>query len=468
MIAQRITYNIIFNGVAKVLSIALALFAIGMLARYLGTDGFGKYSTMLAFFGFFAAIGDFGLYAIATREISRENADESWILSRVFTLRMLISLVISLCTIIFVWFLPYEKDVQISILIASMAFIFSSGYGLINGLFQKHIAMDKVAIAELSGKLLQVATIIYVVKAQLSFFYVALGLLLTMLWSFIVLLFWSRKYARISFQIDWAYGKKFLRESAPMGISAIVTFLYFKCDTILLSFIQSQHDVGIYGAAYKIIETLIFFPAMVVGLVYPLFSRYIISDTTLFNKITNIIIKIFTIILIPLIITTYFLSSEIMRVVGGESFVEAAPALRILIFALGFIFFGQLFTNILIAGSQQKKLMIISVIAALVNIGANVILIQKFSYMGAAYVSVLTESFVAIAAIILTIRKTAFTLVPMRLSYAFAAGCVMLAISIFAPVPHPYGTSLGLLMYITLLFSFRVITWNDIMQLLSK
>lgn len=468
MIAKQITYNVIVNGVAKVISIALALFAIGMLTRYLGTDGFGKYTTMLAFFAFFGAIGDFGLYSIATREISRENADERSILSRIFTLRLIISLFISLCTMIFVWFLPYERDVQISILIASMAFIFSSSYGLLNGLFQKYIAMDKVALSELSGKLIQVGIIIYVIKTELSFFYVALALFLTMLWSFSTLFLLSRKYTKIYLCIDIAYWRAFLKESAPMGISAIVTFLYFKCDAILLSLIKDQHDVGIYGAAYKIIETLVFFPAMVVGLVFPLLSRHITSHIDVFNKISNIIIKIFTIILIPLTIATVLLAGEIIQVVGGEAFADAAPVLQILIFALGFMFFGQLFTNILIASSQQKRLMYVLVVAAVINISANIILISQYSYIGAAYVSVFTEAFVTICTIYYVLKKTPFMYVSMRLSYAFFAGSIMLILGILLPFGHVYGVVIGLLAYLILLFAFRVITRNDIMQLLTK
>ena len=63
---------------------------------------------MLAFFAFFSAVGDFGLYSIATREISRKNAKEETILSKIFTLRLIISLTIFTLTTVFVWFLPYE------------------------------------------------------------------------------------------------------------------------------------------------------------------------------------------------------------------------------------------------------------------------------------------------------------------------------------------------------------------------
>ncbi|HIP50401.1 MAG TPA: hypothetical protein EYG99_03040, partial [Candidatus Pacebacteria bacterium] len=282
MIAQKITYNIIVNGVAKVFSIALALFGIGILSRYLGTDGFGKYTIMLTFFAFFSAIGDFGLYSIATREISRDGADEHWILSRIFTLRLIISTAIFSLATIFVWFLPYAHDVKVGILIAAGAFIFSSSYGLLNGLFQKHLAMDRVALVELSGKAVQITILFIIVQLKLSFVVVAFALFATMFWNFFFIFIFSRKFTKITLYTDKTYWKSFIKESTPMGISAFVTFLYFKIDTILLSFFTTSSDVGIYGAAYKIIETLIFFPAMVIGLIFPLFSRYIFTDKKIF------------------------------------------------------------------------------------------------------------------------------------------------------------------------------------------
>lgn len=468
MIAQKITYNIIINGITKVLSIGLALFGIGMLARYLGTEGFGKYTTMLAFFALFSAVGDFGLYAIATREISRENAKEDWIFSRIFTLRLLISCIIFLLSAIFVWFLPYEYDLRISILIAGCAFIFSSSFGLLNGIFQKYIAMDKVAFVELSGKFIQIAIIISVVKLELDFIIVALALFTTMLWDFVLLFFLAQKYVSFSLTIDRTYWRKFLIEALPMGISAIVTFLYFKVDAILLSFFQSQSDVGIYGAAYKIIETLIFFPAMVIGLVFPLFSRYIFTDKELFIKISNIILKFFTILLIPLVISTLFLATDIVLIVGGAEFIASAAVLQILIFALAAIFYGQLFTNILIASSLQKKLMYALVVAACVNIVANLILIPLYSYTGAAIVSVFTEVFVVITTALIAIRFTSFCFTSIKVLQIILSGAAMIILYITLPFTHFITAFCAVTFYIILLFVFRVITRDDIIHILPK
>ncbi len=468
MIAQKITYNIIVNGVAKVFSIALALFGIGILSRYLGTDGFGKYTIMLTFFAFFSAVGDFGLYSIATREISRDDARESWILSRVFTLRLIISTVIFSITTVFVWFLPYEYDVRVGILVAAAAFIFSSSYGLLNGLFQKHIAMDKVAFVELSGKVVQIIILFIIVQFKLNFIVVALALFTSMLWNFFFIFILSHKFTKITLRIDCSYWKSFIKESAPMGISAFVTFLYFKIDTILLSFFTTSSDVGIYGAAYKIIETLTFFPAMVIGLIFPLFSRYIFTDTKIFIKISNIILKLFTLITVPLIIIIFFLAPNIIAIVNGHEFNASTTVLQILIFALASIFFGHLFTNILIAGSQQKKLMMILIATAIINITTNIIFIPIYSYTGAAVISVITELFVVVLTASIALLYTPYKFRSIKLPFILLAGGAMIILHITLPFAPFIIASISFTVYAILLFAFRVIKRDDIIQILPK
>ena len=68
---RKIAYNVVFSAAAKMAGTVLALVGIGFITRYLGKDGFGDYSTVLAFFFFFGALADLGLYSISTREISR-------------------------------------------------------------------------------------------------------------------------------------------------------------------------------------------------------------------------------------------------------------------------------------------------------------------------------------------------------------------------------------------------------------
>jgi O-antigen/teichoic acid export membrane protein len=405
-LAGRIAYNVVFNAVAKIISTALALVAIGFVTRYLGKDGFGNYATMLAFFAFFNAIGDLGLQSVTAREISREGAKESHIMSNILTLRMIISLIILVLTPALTFFLPYSADLKFAIIIAAAAFVFSSISMTLNGIFQKHLAMDKVATIELGGKLIQLGIIILAVQKNLGFTAVAIALLGYMIFNTLVVFWISRRYFTFSFQFDWHYWKGFLAQSIPLGIASIVGFAYFKADTILLSFLKSSADVGIYNVAYKVIENLIFFPAMVAGLVLPLLSRFIFTDRDKFNLIADKTFKVFLVLVAPLVIGVFFLAPQIVNVIGGAGFPESAGVLRILIFALAFIFFGQFFNTILVVSNLQSKLMKALFVTALINIVLNFFLIPHYSYTGAAFTSVLTEMLVVIFSFALVYRYT--------------------------------------------------------------
>ena len=462
-IARKIAYNVVFNVIAKILSTILALVGIAFITRYLGTNGFGDYSTVLAFFAFFGAVADLGLYTITTREISRPNADEKKILGNAFTLRLFSSVAVFLLTPVLVFFLPYSHDVKLGILIAAASFVFSSTYMVLNGVFQKNLAMDKVAAIEVLGKLLQIIIIILAVKSNLGFTTIILSILASMIFNFVAVVFWVGKYVPLKLQFDFSYWKKFLKEAAPLGISAIVVFAYFKMDTILLSVLKTNTEVGIYNAAYKVLENISFFPAMIIGLVFPMFSRHIFSDKKHFAYLANETFKVFLILVVPLVIGTLFLSEGVIHLIGGDAFAQASNTLRILIFALAFIFFGGFFNGILIAGNHQKKLLWAFIICAIFNIIANIIFIPLFSYTASAIISTLTELLVAAMSFALTLKYVGYIPSVRFLPHILFSGGVMAIFLYFFQMHGFFFLVLtGALVYLLFLWLTRTITIKEL------
>ncbi len=403
-VARKIAYNVAFNSAAKIFSTILALVGIGFITRYLGKEGFGDYATVLAFFSFFTHLADLGLYSVTVREISRIDADEKKIIGNIVSLRILASIIVFLLALTIIKFLPYPQEVQRGILIAAAAFVFSSGYMVLNGIFQKKLIMYKVAVVESMGKIIQTGFIILAVIMDWGFTIIIVSLLVYMLFNFIIVFFLSRRYVKFKIEMDFSYWKKFLKESLPMGISIFITFLYFKMDTILLSVIKTSADVGIYSAAYKIIENITFFPAMIIGLILPLISRYIFSNKEKFEDILNKTFKVYFLLVVPLVVGIMFLSDGVINLIGGAGFEESANVLRILVFALAFIFFGHFFNSILLAGNLQKKLMVALAFCAVFNITANLVLIPLYSYTGAAITSVFTEILVVLLTFYLVLK----------------------------------------------------------------
>ncbi|MDQ1283829.1 MAG: Polysacc synt protein [Patescibacteria group bacterium] len=407
-VARKIAYNVLASSASKIASTVLALVSIGFITRYLGKDGFGDYATVLAFFAFFSAISDLGLYQISTREISREGADAEKIMGNVFTLRIVSAAAVVFVSPLVVWFLPYSSEVKMGIIVAGAAYLFSSAYQILNGIFQKNLSMDKVSFSELGGKILQVLFIIAAVKFNLGFAWIIFSLLVYMTFVFFAVFFFSRRYVRVKLRFDWDYWKTFLKQSLPMGGAAVITFLYFKMDTLLLSVMKGSADVGVYNAAYKVLENITFFPAMIVGLVLPIMSLNVFSNRVEFESVANKTFKFFAIMTIPLVVGTLFLADGIIDLIGGAGFSESAYVLRILVFPLALIFFGHLFNAVLIVSNLQKKLMAVLGVAAFLNIGLNLIFIPKYSYVSAAYVSLATELAVVALAAGLVVKKVKY------------------------------------------------------------
>jgi O-antigen/teichoic acid export membrane protein len=290
-----------------------------------------------------------------------------------------------------------------------------------------------------------------------------------MITSFLMVLAWARQYVKIRLRFDFGTWKRFLRESYALGIAAVITFVYFKVDTIMLSVMKSSADVGIYNAAYKVLENLSFFPAMIVGLIFPLMSKYVYAERDKFEEIANKTYKVFMLIVVPLVIGTLFLADGIIRAIGGGGFSESAAVLRVLVFAIAFIFFGNFFNAVLIAAGLQKKLLFVMAIAAIFNVAANLIFIPKFSYTAAAYISAMTEFIVTFGTFLYAAKKLKYYPRSENLGGILVSGAAMaIALYLLRGKNFIIAGMAGMLVYLVFIVIFKAVGAEEITSIISK
>lgn len=469
-LARRIAYNVVFNSALKVVStVFIALLSIRLITGYLGQEGFGEYATVLAFFAFFGAIGDLGLATVTTREIARRDDEEATILGKIAALRLVASISLILIAPIILFFLHYRNEVKFGIFIAVVALLFAQLSTLLHSIYQKRLKMDRVAMVEFIGKCLQLGLIYLVVRLDLGFTALVGVLLANMGFNAGLVFLISRSIVRFSLKFDTAFWRVFLKDSLPLGAMAIITFLYFKMDTILLSFLRPAAEVGIYNVAYKIMENLVFFPAMLAGLILPVLSRAYRGDREKFQEIAHKTAKVFLILVLPIILGMIFLAPDIIRIVSGSGFEASADVLRILAFSLGGIFFGHYFNMLILVGNIQKKLMFLLLGVACINITLNIMLIQALSYRGAALASAVTELLVVLVSGILVGYKTGFIPKPDGLVSILASACAM-GITLYFLTPGPFilvGVG-AVLVYALSLWVLKAITHEEIASVFSS
>jgi len=201
----------------------------------------------------------------------------------------------------------------------------------------------------------------------------------------------ARRYIKVGLSFDLNYWFKILKATWPIALSIVLTLIYFKIDIILLSLMKPQGDVGIYGLAYRVLESLIFFPAMFAGIMMPILSKSAVSDIALFREVFKKSFRAIAIFAFPVVGGGVVLSYSITNLIGGRDFLAAGAPMQALFIAIGVIFFGNLLGRAIIALDLQKKAIGVYLFGVILNTVLNLIFIPKYTYMGAAWTTVITE-----------------------------------------------------------------------------
>ncbi|MDX1535326.1 MAG: flippase, partial [Candidatus Spechtbacterales bacterium] len=262
------------------------------------------------------------------------------------------------------------------------------------GVFQKYIQIYKAAIAEVLGRAVQLGLVWYFFQNNSELLFFLSALIVGSFVIFITNFIFARRLVRFNLKTSLKEWKRIIKTTYPIAVSLVFTLLYFKLDTILLSIMKSQEDVGIYNAAYKVLETIIFFPAAFIGLMLPRLSEYIKESKEKFSDLLSSLNDIMTISALPVVVGGFLVSESMVYLIGGSEFLLASAPLQVLFFAIGIIFYGTLYGNTVIALGIQKKAMWAYFWGFALNFIANLVFIPKYSYMGAAWTTLITEIFV--------------------------------------------------------------------------
>ncbi|MFH1426001.1 MAG: oligosaccharide flippase family protein [Candidatus Kerfeldbacteria bacterium] len=490
-VARKIAQNTAIQVGGKLIGTVLSLIAAGFVLRYLGDAGFGKYTTIVAFLQVFGILMDFGLYIIMIKKLAVLDDNSTKTASNIFTLRVISGIGVLALAPLAAWIISfwnglYTPEIITSIALTTFFFLFVSLNQLLSGIFQKFLRTDWIALAELAGKAVLLFATLNVIWAGLDLIWVMATRVVSSGTNFLVNFLASRKYIKLRFTLDWALTKEIIKEAWPIALSIFFGLMYFKGDTVILTFFESEQVVGWYGAPYKILEVMITFPAMFAGLVLPVITNaWKTADTERFRRMLQKSFDALSFIAIPMIAGTLVLAPDIIQVIAGNEFGNSVPILRILIVAAAAIFVGTLFTYLVVALDKQRTMIFGYAFAAVTSLVGYFIFIPRYSIYGAAWVTVYSEIAILLIALGIVLYTSRVHLSLYRLLKAVLSSAIMfLLLAYLAPVcrdilfsfANPTWAAVytlaiavpaGGLVYVLLLFLSRGLSIKDVRSLTS-
>ena len=472
-LAVRTARNTVMVVAARLVSKVLVLAVVLIVIRTMGDENYGRFTSLVVYSALVSIVADLGLRPLFTREVAKQRTRLTPYLNSILSLKLVLS--IPVLVVLFVAIrvgLPSLSDYVLP------TFVLLISQSFANQLRATFYAVGKLryeAYAIIGETVVLFAAAMVVVLLRLEWWYFlyvyAASYLFTCVFSIIITRF--RFDHRFRFDLNGARLSMLARESLPFALAFIITTLYFKVDVPILKFFTTFAAVGIYSAAYKFLEAVIFVPQTLMDPIYPSLAMLAHDNRERLSGAAIKAYKLLAVTGVPVALGMIVFARPIIEytIPGFEA---AIPVLQVLSLGVLFLFLNNVFIYTLNAMGRQSDSTRLAVMSLVLNVVLNLILIPLPNpyvggYMGAAWATVLTEVALFLGGWYL-LRRHLFALpivtslrgvLPSGVVCGVAMGAVVLGMGAHLPV-YLLALVIGGLVYPAALFVTHAFTADEI------
>jgi O-antigen/teichoic acid export membrane protein len=396
--------DVIFQIGARILNLAIGVGVTILLARALGDEGFGEWSTILVVIQLASYFTSFGVEGVVVREAAADPEREDEWFGALLVLRGLLSIpgmVVGLVVLILI----HDNT---SMLIAGVILLLQAPFNIgasLRVVHQLRVRNRFPMIVLTANSVLWGAAVacIYVVGGGVVPFAVAMTVVgaLTATAQAVAAI----KIAKPSLRPTRAAVLHLARVGIPVGISGLLVLAYANIDQILVFSIDGSAGAGLYGSAYRIIEQAQLVPISLLTTMLPIMTAAWSRDQQRAKRIAWLSAEYLSVTSLGGLAVALVVNEDLMSLLYGADFAAAGPALAVLAGSFCFICFGYLTMNLILIVNRQKLLVMIGLVGLAFNVGGNLILIPAWGFIGAAWMTLFTEAFIILVTVLILKRE---------------------------------------------------------------
>lgn len=385
---KNIKVNAVLNMIKTISSIIFPLITFPYVSRVLMPENIGKVNFGSSFVSYFSLIASLGIGTYAIRECSakRDAKDElSKTASQIFSINVITTIIAyALMAITLLLFRDFDSY-RTLIIIQSTAILFTTlGCDWLNS------AMEDFAFITIRSIAFQFISLILMfvfVHEPSDYMKYAAITVVASSGANIVNIFYRRRYCVVRFvrEMEW---RKHLKPITLLFVMLLAQTVFNSADVTMLGLMRGDIEVGYYSTAVKITHLINQIISSILWVAMPRLSKLFIEED--FENINKLLRKIFIGFIslgLPCAIGCICLSKEIVEVIGGPSYANAALPLVILMIGFLFDLVGGAFLGnmILLPSKREATYMNVCLVSTLVNVVLNYFLIPKWGAAAAAF-----------------------------------------------------------------------------------
>jgi O-antigen/teichoic acid export membrane protein len=395
MTRKRIVSNIAWMLVERVI-VALAVLASNIyVVRSLGVSRFGELSYLLAILGLVVVAADFGLRRVLL--VSFGGSASGALVSATLLLKTVVAVLLgAACYVAFL----QSGDAGFLAMVLFCVFAPLEVYAFVMQAELRNDLLAKIrtglALAGAGARVWLCLEGMGSVNILLLTHVVQSVLLTLAAWA------WTASDAKKTWRVSfshfsrvWRLSRIVFSKSIYFFFSVLIIQAHYRVDQIMISKIAGSAELGMYSAAYKLVEQLLMVPAIISAVLLPQMAlnrknRELTKDRLSMIYGTTILASV------AVAIPVMLMADPLIRLAFGAEFAAAGGVLFYLMLGVPFLFLANMSGLYFTVFGQERQAFIRNLGGLAVNVALNLVMIPRYGATGAALSTVASYFMVAV------------------------------------------------------------------------
>ncbi len=388
---KSIIKNYIYNNILLVFNLIYPFFTMVYVNNIFSVKTIGEISFALSIITIFISLSSLGIPVYGMREIAvnRDNiVKRNKIFSELIILNFLSSIIFGIIYFFIIYFNnDFHKNLSIYLILSINLFL--SPF-LLEWFYTGLEEYEYIAKRSIIVKIISLLFMIYFIKTEedleLYIIFLVLGTSLNGIFN----LYNAKNYVEFSFvKIGFKKKIKFLKY---FYLQIVIGVFYNGLDQIILGIKSTPEQIAYYSRSRQLIS--------VPGAISSSFTKTLIprinnsfSNKEEYIKFVKLSFNFACLLTFPFIVGIFFLSKNLLYIIGGNKFLPADNILKSLSLLLIVSFLAVfLDTNISVPHRKEKNTLYGNIGVMLSSLISSLILVKKYGALGSAYSIIIGET----------------------------------------------------------------------------
>jgi O-antigen/teichoic acid export membrane protein len=432
----RIARNTLLRAAGEVVAKAASLLLFVVMARELGREGFGAFMFALGLTGALLLLSGFGSEELTAREVARDHRRAGPFLANIAAIKVVSALALLGVAAGLVQLGDYSRDTRLAVYLVGLGVALEVMAKTWHAVFQAYERLWLISLSVIVQRTLTAIAGIAVLAAGGGVVAVSVVFAAGALAGLVVAQLSLRLLGVRPTALEPRRWAGLVRAGIPIGLAGLLFVLLLRLDVTLLSFLAGEATVGLYAAAFRLVEGTQFLAWSLSGAMLPWLARAeAVEGPNGLARGLELGLKAMTGMLVPIGIAFVVFADPIVDLLYGPAYADSVLPLRLLGAMSALYGVQTLIATSFIARDAPLSFARLVGVAVVVNLVANIALIPSYGADGAAAAALVSSGLLAVLSIILARRRLGRVRLTRFIGGPITAGAAMALAALTLPGP---------------------------------